>query len=126
MNTLEPKKCLACGKIVKGRIDKKFCDDGCRNNYNNTQNSDATNLIRNVNNTLRKNRRIIEDIIEKSETDTAKATKTKLIDLGYNFKYFTNTYTNKKGMIYYFVYEYGFLPLENDWLFLVKRNEEQK
>jgi predicted nucleic acid-binding Zn ribbon protein len=119
------KECLACGKIVKGRVDKKFCDDSCRNNYNNTQNSDSTNLIRNVNNILRKNRKILADIIEKSETDTAKANKIKLTDLGYNFKYFTNTYKNKKEMIYYFVYEFGFLPLENDWFFLVKRNEEK-
>jgi hypothetical protein len=30
----EAKKCLACGKQLKGRIDKKFCDDYCRNgNY---------------------------------------------------------------------------------------------
>ena len=29
------KKCLSCGKLLKGRVDKKFCDDYCRNNYNN-------------------------------------------------------------------------------------------
>jgi hypothetical protein len=121
-----PKTCLACGKIVKGRIDKKFCDDSCRNNYNNLQNSDTTNLIRNVNNILRKNRRIIEEIIEKSETDTAKANKSKLVDLGYNFKYYTNTYINKKAMTYYFVYEYGILPLENDWFFLVKQKDSKE
>jgi len=33
----ENKTCLACGKILKGRVDKKFCDDYCRNNYNNLQ-----------------------------------------------------------------------------------------
>ena len=33
----DSKVCLACGKPLKGRIDKKFCDDYCRNNYNNQQ-----------------------------------------------------------------------------------------
>ena len=28
-----PKLCLTCNKPVKGRTDKKFCDDYCRNNY---------------------------------------------------------------------------------------------
>ncbi len=27
--------CQQCGKPVKGRIDKRFCDDFCRNAYNN-------------------------------------------------------------------------------------------
>jgi hypothetical protein len=119
------RKCQSCSKILKGRIDKKFCDDACRNNFNNLQNSDATNLIRNINNILRKNRRILEEIITKSEKDTGNISKNKLMDLGYNFKYFTNTYKTKTGSVYYFVYEYGFLPKENDWFFIVKRNEDK-
>lgn len=54
------KTCLACDKPLKGRLDKKFCDDYCRNNYNNRLNSDQSNYVRNVNNILRKNRRILE------------------------------------------------------------------
>ena len=30
-DTLQQAYCLYCGKPVKGRIDKKFCDDWCRN-----------------------------------------------------------------------------------------------
>ncbi|MBC7654417.1 MAG: DUF2116 family Zn-ribbon domain-containing protein, partial [Oligoflexus sp.] len=29
------KQCLDCGNSIKGRADKKFCDDQCRSNYNN-------------------------------------------------------------------------------------------
>ncbi len=57
------KNCLACERPIKGRTDKKFCDDSCRNNYNNRLNSDATPLIRNINNILRKNRRILLDLL---------------------------------------------------------------
>ena len=54
----------------------------------------------------------------------AKANKEKLQRLGFQFKYFTHTYTNKKGTIYYYCYEYGYLPLENDWYLIVKAKED--
>ena len=53
------KKCLECERPVFGRADKKFCWDGCRNAYNNKNKAAATNYIRNVNNLLAKNRRIL-------------------------------------------------------------------
>ncbi|RTL56158.1 MAG: hypothetical protein EKK37_16905 [Sphingobacteriales bacterium] len=116
------KACLECGKTIKGRVDKKFCDDWCRNAYNNKLNSDNTTYIRNVNNILRKNRRIIQELIP-AGAETAKATKAKLHQKGFSFTYFTNTYTNKKGATYFFCYEYGYLPIEADYFFLVKTKE---
>ena len=114
------KECPECGELIKGRADKKFCSDMCRNAFNNKLNSDTVNYVRNVNNILRKNRRILEEFIP---ADTAKTTKAKLIQKGFNFQYFTNTYVTKKGVTYYFCYEYGYLPIENDYYFLVKRKE---
>ena len=114
--------CLACGEPLKGRADKKFCDDYCRNAYHNRLNSDDNNYVRNVNNILRRNRRILEEIIPHGQ-ETAKASKAKLHEKGFQLKYFTNTYTNKKGTVYYFCYEFGYLPLEHDWFFIVKRKE---
>ena len=115
--------CLACNKPLKGRTDKKFCDDYCRNNYNNQLKSTTTNLVRNINNALGKNRRILESLFSDREEIT-KTTKDKLLQKGFQFKYFTNTYTNKKGNVYFFCYDLGYLPLENDWYLLVKRKEE--
>ena len=116
--------CLDCGKPVKGRTDKKFCDDYCRNNYNNQLKSNSTNLIRNINNALGKNRRILESIIPENE-DIIKTTKERLLQKGFQFKYITHTYTNKKGNVYFFCYDLGYLPLENDWYLLVRRKEEE-
>ena len=78
--------------------------------------------IRNINNVLVKNRRVLEDIL--GEKDMEKTTKEKLLQSGLNFKYITHTYTNKKGNTYFFCYEMGYLPLENDWYLIVKRKEE--
>ena len=34
MEEILAKSCLDCGKPLKGRSDKRFCNDSCRNNFN--------------------------------------------------------------------------------------------
>ncbi len=116
------KVCLECGEPLKGRADKKFCDDQCRSNYNNKANSDTTAEMRNINNVLRKNRKILETITP--EEGKVKISKTKLHDKGFNFKYFTHTYTTQKGTVYKLCYDYGYLPIENDYFMIVKWGKE--
>ena len=112
------KGCLECGEKIVGRTDKKFCSDYCRNAYNNNLNKDSKNLVRNVNNQLRKNYRILEEL---NPDGKVKMSKSKLSARGFNFDYFTSIYTTKTGNIYYFVYDQGYLPLEGDFYALVKR-----
>ena len=118
------KNCLACGKPLKGRIDKKFCDDYCRNAFNNKLNSGGINHVRNINNALKKNRRILEELLH----ENVKMTRTnleKLLQRGFQFKYFTHTYTNPRGNIYNFCYEYGYLPLESNSYLIVRQKESK-
>ncbi len=79
--------------------------------------------IKDINNVLVKNRKVLETALGDKEME--KITKEKLLQNGLNFKYITHTYTNKKGNTYCFCYEYGYLPLENDWYLVVKRKDEQ-
>lgn len=113
------KTCLECGEKIVGRVDKKFCSDYCRNAYHNKNNKDSNNLVRNINNLLRRNYRILEEL---NPTDKTKASKTKLLAKGFNFEYFTSIYTTKTGTVYYFVYDQGYLPLDNGYYALVRRN----
>jgi hypothetical protein len=119
----ETKICLFCKKPVKGRSDKKFCDDYCRAAFNNDLKSAANNNIRNVNNALGKNRRILESLLPDGDA-TAKASRDKMIEKGFQFKYHTHLYNTKTDKTYFYCYEYGYLPLENNWYLIVKRNEE--
>lgn len=112
------RSCLECGEKIVGRTDKKFCSDYCRNAYNNNINKDTNNLVRNINNSLRRNYRILGEL---NPTDKTKTSKTKLLAKGFNFEYFTSIYTTKAGTVYYFVYDQGYLPLEGDFYALVKR-----
>ncbi len=121
---LERKTCLNCEKTIQGRADKKFCDDYCRNNYNNQIKAHSNNVVRNINNALKKNRRILEALLPATE-ETAKITKQHMLIQGFQFKYLTHTYTNKKGNTYFFCYDYGYLELEGDWLLLVRVKENK-
>lgn len=114
------KTCPECGEPIKGRIDKKFCSDLCRNSFNNKQNSDSNNYMRNINNILRRNRRILEELTPEGKS---KVHRDKLTSRGFNFSYFTNIYSTKTGNQYFFCYEYGYLQLEGDFFALVKRQE---
>ncbi len=115
---METKQCLECGEKIVGRIDKKFCTDYCRNSYNNKVNKESKNLIRNTNNRLRKNYKVLSEL---NTTGKTKVTRTKLFDQGFDFNFFTSIYKTKTGNVYFYVYDQGYLALENDYFLLIKR-----
>ncbi|MFQ5334975.1 MAG: hypothetical protein ACE5DN_02765 [Flavobacteriales bacterium] len=118
---MEQKKlCPECGEVILGRADKKFCSDACRNASNNRLNRDVNNYVRNVNNILRKNRRILATL---NPGEKVRVHKSVLSKKGFNFNYFTNIYTTKTGKTYYFCYELGYLPMERDYVMIVHRKE---
>ncbi|WP_440120161.1 hypothetical protein [Tenacibaculum sp. Ill] len=113
------KKCLECGDKVIGRVDKKFCSDYCRNAYNNKVNKESKNLIRNTNNRLRKNYKILSELNTSGKT---KVTRRKLFDRGFDFKFITSFYTTKAGSTYFYVYDQGYLELDIEIYLLVKQD----
>ncbi|MFO0321330.1 MAG: hypothetical protein ACK504_02765 [Bacteroidota bacterium] len=118
---MEKRTCSECGDVFNGRADKKFCSDMCRNAFNNKLNSTSNAYLKSINVILRKNRKIIEEFLPE---ETAKVSQQKLIDKGFNFQYHTNITTTKTGKNYIFCYEYGYLPIENNYYLLVKRKTD--
>jgi predicted nucleic acid-binding Zn ribbon protein len=112
--------CLDCGTPLMGRVDKKFCNDQCRNNYHNKENREDSALIRYLNAILRKNRNILKNL---NPVGKAKVKKQELVTAGFNFKYFTNLYQTKDKRTYYFVYEHGYTDIGNDYFALVINKE---
>jgi hypothetical protein len=112
----ETKTCPECSTKITGRIDKKFCSDQCRITHNNRLNSDETNYVRNVNNILRRNRRILTEL---NTTGKTKVSTSRLRENGFDFRYFTNLYKTQDGAVYHYCYEQGYLAIENDFYLLV-------
>ena len=99
--------CLACNKKIEGRSDKRFCDPYCKSAYHYKKNKeDNSNVYYKIDKQLKLNRSLL-----KKYNQAGKATirATILIDRGFNPNFFTHFWKNKKGQVYLFVYEFGFL-----------------
>ncbi len=114
------RECPECGMEFFGRRDKKYCSDQCRNTFNNRKTRVETNLIRNINRILRNNRKILNKLNPNGKT---KISRLRLLEEGFNFKYYTNTYTTKAGKIYHFCYDQGYLEIDEDYCALVVKQD---
>lgn len=116
--------CLDCKALLRGRADKKFCDDQCRSNYYNRIYADDLSFVNVVNQILKRNRAILKTQIPNGKT---RVKRNILLQKGFDFSFHTYSYTTKTGNIYFFCYEYGYLLLENEEVLLVKekRNKER-
>lgn len=110
------RNCLKCGNQLKGRIDKKFCSDQCRFEYNNRIKRVNEAAILNVNQLLRKNRSILKSLNPVGKTTVRRSL---LKSLGFNFDFITHTYRTDKGIMYYFAYDFGYTLIENEKVVLV-------
>ena len=117
------KTCLTCGKTLQGRADKKFCTDYCRNAFNNQLNRHENRCVRAINQRLRRNRRILEGVLAPGQRLT-KVSKKHLLDTGFVFTYFTHTYTNRNGKLFYCCYEYGYFRMEKEVVLIVKLKKQ--
>ncbi len=115
---MEIKRCLECSGPVKGRSDKRFCNDACRNSFNNRIQTDSSNIVRKINKQLSKNRKILLDLLK--EEKMVKVNEDRLLTLGFDLEYHTHDLLTSKGQTYYFIYEYGYLPLDNQQYLIVK------
>ena len=112
--------CLDCEAVLRGRADKKFCDDQCRSNYNNKLKLRDHGLVKKINQILTINRKLLR---EENPSGKAKVKREKLAKKGFDFDYHTHHYTTNTGNAYVFCYEYGYLLLENDEVLLVKKEQ---
>ena len=113
MTELTP-TCLQCGKPLKsGRIDKKFCNEGCRNNYHNAQKLAENTEIKNINQALKNNRKILKKILGDKSSEIV--SREVLLKSGFEFSFHTHYITTHfKNNIYTFCYNYGYRLLEHN------------
>ena len=75
-------------------------------------------MMRNINNKIRKNYRILSDINAEGKTKT---TKQKLRSAGFDFDFITQVIVYKNGSEYRFVYDQGYKFLEENLVLLVRK-----
>ncbi len=105
--------CLDCGKVLEGRIDKKFCSPYCKTSYHYKRNKkkEKSMFVR-IDRQLKVNRKILRKY---NKGGLTKVDCDKLIKEGFDPKYFTHYWKNQKNDIYLFCYEYGFLKVHDNY-----------
>lgn len=121
-----PRECAFCGKELFGRTDKAYCNDTCRNNGNRKRRKkmawEEPLFINQINTILKRNYNILT-AQGLDQTGPKPVSRFKLMDEGFNFKYFTSQLKTRTGN-YYFIYDYGWKELEEAKVMVVHNPEQ--
>jgi predicted nucleic acid-binding Zn ribbon protein len=114
------KLCPQCSKPIKGRSDKKFCNQYCKTDYNNGINkSKNPDRVRNINDILLQNRKILLDLKQRK---LSKIKEDNLITLGYNIHF--HTHSIKRGKtVKIFCYDVGYIKKTAGVIYVVLSDE---
>ncbi|PTS96656.1 hypothetical protein DBR11_18890 [Pedobacter sp. HMWF019] len=118
------RKCENCGETLKGRSDKKFCDDYCRSGfYYHKKAGKTSSLITQTNAILRKNRQILLSL---NTAGLALTSRKVLLNKGFNFGYFTGMLKTMNNSPYFFCYEMGYHSLKKEEILIVTKIDFQR
>lgn len=112
--------CLNCQRTIKtGRADRKFCNEGCKNEYHNKRKVDARAEILRIEVALKNNRKILKKVLGAKKEEIVNIET--LRKLGFEFKYHTHhVVTTYKANEYIFCYNYGYWKMDHERVKIVK------
>ena len=112
--------CLNCqASIKKGRSDRKFCDEGCKNEYHNAQKNEDRQQILEIEKMLKNNWKILKKVLGTKKEEIV--TKERLLKMGFEFEYHTHYVVSViKSNEYIFCYNYGYWKMDDGKLKVVK------
>jgi hypothetical protein len=114
---------VECKRILKGRADKKFCDQKCKNtHYNEFRRSRQPVHFRQINQILIHNREVLKELFERYPMKNL--TKIQLAKEGFMIGYFTHKMIDGDEDVSYFCYDYGYRSISDDCFQLMKVNEK--
>lgn len=96
---------MECGQNLKGRSDKKFCDDYCRSSYNYRSLKAEHKELNRIHKILKRNRKILKLFWEAEQRKVER----KLLELnGFCFKHLTKMELQSNGKVRYCIYDYAY------------------
>jgi hypothetical protein len=112
--------CLQCGRELRsGRIDKKFCNEGCKNQYHNAQKIAEHEEIKKINAILKNNRKILKTAL--GDKPFVLVDHDALLKKGFEFDYLTHyVFSQVKKNKYVFSYNFGYHEYEKNKYKVVK------
>ena len=117
---MNDKTCKQCNGEIKGRSDKLFCSNECRNQYHNFDLAEKEADVKRINSILRRNRTILKKL---NPTGKTTVRIEYLTIQGFDFSYFTHLYLTKNDNIYRFCYNYGYVLVGTEKVLIVNWQE---
>jgi len=105
---LKARQCIYCNKPLSGRSDKIYCNQYCKSaqQYEKKKTNESQYLL--IDRQLKKNRVLLKQYNKAGKTIIRQSV---LLDNGFNPKFYTHRWKSSKGKIYFFCYEFGFMPI---------------
>jgi len=118
---MNQRRCEECNSPLKGRSDKRFCGDYCRNTYHNRKHQKRNRVRYATHQKLQRNRQILKEILgSKSRRVIGRE---QLIQLGFDFGFLTEILRLTRGQNYYYIYDVGYRLLEANRLLIVHKDK---
>lgn len=108
---MEKTYCKYCNQELVGRKGKMFCDNFCKSAQQYKDKKENEKLYFSIAAKLRNNRKILKKL---NGSGLAICNKEVMLEDGFDPRYFTHYWRNKKGVTYFFCYEYGYRYVEKD------------
>lgn len=106
MTSTPGRQCLQCSKPIMGRSDKKYCNQYCRNDYNNLlQKNKSADCIKHINEIMFQNRNILIDLNKKRIFNIK---EDNLISMGFNFHFHTHS-IKRRSIVIKYCYDIGYV-----------------
>jgi hypothetical protein len=117
-------KCIECGEKLTGRVGQKYCSEYCKSSfhYKNNKQKEASTYVK-IDNQLKLNRSILKKY---NLSGQSQIKKEMLLKEGFDFNYYTHTWTAKNGNLYFFGYEFGFRDLKDGKYMLIMWQDYMK
>lgn len=106
---MEQPICQYCGKPIKGRSDKRFCNDDCRNHYNRHERQEKTKPHPNTQEIfriIRKNYILLKALAKPDALSTNYYDET-ITELGINQNFCTSAHLDADGKLWRYCFDYG-------------------
>lgn len=111
--------CKECGANLMGRIDKKFCSEGCRNAWHNRVSREENIEIKKINCILARNHKVLKGLVDNK---ICECSKERLAELGFNFSYFTSLEKKPSVGKCYFCYDFGYFYPKKGFICITRKN----
>ena len=117
----ESPDCKKYFKKTSGRKGKRFCNDGCRNAYNNAKKKKKSGQVEMINDILEKNHSILQELI--GNQSYKYVAERILRDKGFNSRYFTHPFESAQKILFSVCYDIAYRKEENGTFKILKEDK---